>query len=116
MPVVLAGIALSVLWHRSRVNAVVGLLLLTVVVFMVERMLHTEYRMEGDRLTVVRGRFSRPTVVPLSDVTRIERVHRRWLAQHYILIEYGSGHQVSVQPQNEQSFLNEIKKRTQYHE
>lgn len=111
VPVILAGIALGFFWQRSSVGALVGLMLMVVIVGILERMLHTEYRFDDDKLFVVRGRFARTTVVPLSEVTRIEHVRRRWLVQNYILIEYGHRHLVSVQPQNEQGFLNEIKKR-----
>jgi len=111
LTVVVACASLSFLWHRSPQGAAAGLCLMAVTVVFVERLLHTEYVFRGGSLLVVRGRFSRRVVIPVGDIVRAERVRTPLGLSRYILIEYGAGHRVAVQPDNEAAFLNEIKKR-----
>jgi len=111
IPLLLVAMIVVVMWHRSLANALVGLLLAILLVLVLERMLHTEYRFEGDMLVVIRGRFAKRKNIPLNEIIRVVPVKGKLLVTHYLLIEYGAGREQAVQPMNEEAFLNEIKKR-----
>lgn len=110
--IVVAVAALCAFWQRSAANAVVGLALMVVVVLMVERIVHTAYTLTADgRLRVSKGRFSRRVEIRLTDIVSVETVHGRLLPVRYLLVRYGSGHELAVQPANEEAFIEEIRKR-----
>lgn len=110
--VVVAGAAIYSLWHRSAVNALVGFLLMGVVVLMIERIIHTVYVLTSDgRLIISRGRFSRSLSVPVNEIIRMRVVRPGLLGVRYILIEYGAGHETTVQPVNEEAFMREVRDR-----
>lgn len=109
---IVAGAAMFSLWHRSAVNAVVGFLLIGVVVLMIERIIHTVYVLTSDgRLIISRGRFSREMSVPVNEIIRMSVVRPGMLGVRYILIEYGAGHETTVQPVNEEAFMREVRER-----
>lgn len=112
------GIALCALlmfyffWVKA---AVVSLLLLIVGVGMIERVLNTTYTIgESDGqyfLLVDKGRFSFQTMVSVADVKRIIPMSRLFGLSRYLLVEYGEGRLLSVEPEEEEEFIAEIKKR-----
>lgn len=110
-PVLLVAIAVAFLWHRSIGNAALGLVLTAVLVVVMERIFHTEYRFQDNVLTVYKGRFSTAMAINVNEITRITRVKRLLLRPAYLLVEYGAGQEVAVQPVNEVAFINEIHKR-----
>ncbi len=107
----LAACALYFLLQRSPSYAVIALVLVCIDVVMIERAIHTTYSFTAEgNLVVSRGRFSRDVVFPVSDITRVER-HRPLLwGSGFLLITYGANHYISVQPDQENSFLDEIKR------
>lgn len=110
--IVVAVAALCAFWHKSAANAVVGLALMIAVVLMVERIVHTAYTLTADgRLRVSKGRFSRRVEIRLTDIVSVETVHGRLLPVRYVLVRYGAGHELAVQPANEEVFIEEIRKR-----
>lgn len=110
--IVVAVAALCAFWHKSAVNAVVGLALMIVVVLMVERIVHTAYTLTADgRLRVSKGRFSLRVEIRLADIVSVETVHGRLLPVRYVLVRYGAGHELAVQPASEEAFIEEIRKR-----
>lgn len=110
--IVVAVAALCAFWHKSAANAVVGFALMVVVVLMVERIVHTAYTLTADgRLRVSKGRFSRRVEILLADIVSVETVHGRLLPVRYVLVRYGAGHELAVQPANEEAFIEEIRKR-----
>ena len=110
--IVVAVAALCAFWQRSAANAVVGLALMIAVVLMVERIVHTTYTLTADgRLRVSKGRFSRRVEIRLADIVSVETVHGRLLPVRYLLVRYGAGHELAVQPANEEAFIEEIRKR-----
>lgn len=111
VPIIMAILAMYFLWHRTAVHLIIGFGMIVVIVMMLERLLHTCYLLEGDQLTIVRGRFVKKELVPLKDITRITKIRRRWLCLDYLLIAYGAGHETEVEPANEEAFLKEIKRR-----
>ena len=101
--IVVAVAALCAFWHKSAANAVVGFALMVVVVLMVERIVHTAYTLTADgRLRVSKGRFSRRVEILLADIVSVETVHGRLLPVRYVLVRYGAGHELAVQPANEE--------------
>lgn len=110
--IVVAVAAMYSLWHRSVVNAIVGFMLMGVVVLMIERIIHTVYVLTADgRLIISRGRFSRELSVPVNEIIRMSVIRPRLLGVRYILIEYGAGHETTVQPVNEEAFMREVRDR-----
>lgn len=110
--IVVAVAAMYSLWHRSVVNAIVGFLLMGVVVLMIERIIHTVYVLTADgRLVISRGRFSREMSVPVNEIIRMGVIRPKLLGVRYILIEYGAGHETTVQPVNEEAFMREVRDR-----
>ncbi|WP_302332126.1 PH domain-containing protein [Prevotella sp.] len=110
--IVVAVAAMYSLWHRSVVNAIVGFLLMGVVVLMIERIIHTVYVLTSDgRLIISRGRFSREMSVPVNEIIRMSVIRPKLLGVRYILIEYGAGHETTVQPVNEEAFMREVRDR-----
>lgn len=109
---VVAVAAFCAFWYRSAAGAAVGLVLMVAVVSMVERTIHTVYVITGDGLLVVsRGRFSRRVVVRLADISSVEVVRAGLLPVAYVLVRYGSGRELSLQPDNAEGFVREVKRR-----
>lgn len=110
--IVVAVAAMYSLWRRSVVNAIVGFMLMGVVVLMIERIIHTVYVLTADgRLIISRGRFSREMSVPVNEIIRMSVIRPKLLGVRYILIEYGAGHETTVQPVNEEAFMREVRDR-----
>lgn len=109
---IVAAAALFFFWNRSIANAVVGFLLLMAVLMMVERIIHTMYVFTADGVLVIdRGRFSRSIAIPVSDIIKVGIVRPALLPVRFVTIEYGAGRVVTVQPVNEEAFVDEIKRR-----
>ena len=108
---ILAGVALYCFLQRQGAYTLCGLLAMAVAVLAVERTVHTEYVLTDDGvLHVVRGRFARSIDIPVAEMTSIQPRHTLLHLVRYVLIEYGSGHAVAVQPADEAHFISEIKK------
>lgn len=109
---VVAAAALCMFWHRSAAGAVAGLALMMAVVLMVERIVHTAYVFTADGMLVIsKGRFSRRVAIRITDIVSVERVRAGVLGVRYVLIRYGAGREVSVQPAGEEAFVGEITRR-----
>lgn len=110
--VVVAACALFALWHRSAGNAVLGVVLMAAVVLMVERIIHTSYVFTDDGMLVVcKGRFSRTRAIRVGDIVSAEIVRAGLLPVRYVLVRYGAGREVSLQPVNDEAFISEIRRR-----
>lgn len=110
--VVVAAAALCMFWHRSAAGAVAGLALMMAVVLMVERIVHTAYVFTADGMLIIsKGRFSRRVAIRITDIVSVERVRASVLGVRYVLIRYGAGREVSVQPAGEEAFVGEITRR-----
>lgn len=116
--VIFAVLAGYFFWVKT---AIVGILVAIVIVGMIERILNTSYTFrrvkpidrddEMEYLIVNEGRFSGNKNVPVCDIIRVERMKSFFGFDHYLLIEYGAHHIVSVQPDNEEAFEKEVEKR-----
>lgn len=102
-------------------TAIIGILLAIVVVGMIERILNTTYSFrrvkpidrdeEMDFIVIDEGRFSAKKTIPVCDIISVEPMKTCWGLDHALVIEYGAKHLASLQPDNEESFMKEIKKR-----
>ena len=81
-----------------------------VVVLMIERIIHTVYVLTSDGRLII-SRFSRSLSVPVNEIIRMRVVRPGLLGVRYILIEYGAGHETTVQPVNEEAFMREVRDR-----
>ena len=101
--------------------AIIGILLAIVIVGMIERILNTTYTFkkvkpidrddEMEYLIVNEGRFSQNKNVPVCDIISVKNVKTFMGLDRCLVIEYGHHNMVAVQPDNEEAFEKEIKKR-----
>ena len=108
----LAFLTLYFFWHRGGFHVIIALILLVTTTLVIERVIHTTYTLTDDGfLEIYQGRFSGVRRLPLTDIVSVE-VKKPFLGlANYVLIMYGANHFVSVQPDNEEAFIREIKKR-----
>lgn len=106
--IVLALLAFYLFWSKSVVAALVVVVPLVAVI---ERVLHSCYVVREDDLVIHRGRFLRDLSIPLDTIRSIRPMTTTWGLVHYLLIEYGDQRLVSVEPQQEQNFVDCLRKR-----
>ena len=109
MPMITALLALTFFWKKNVSTLAAGICLVALTVVLIERLLHTEYAFTGDRLTVSQGRFSRKVAISVREITRLTVVKRLFVT--YVLIAYGAGRSLSVEPDNIDEFIKEVNKR-----
>ncbi len=96
-------------WNYSFWNVILGLALLILAIVMMDRILHTEYIITSkDELIIKRGRLSKPQNIKIEEIISLKKLNVRIPKMSYILIEYGYKGQVTVEPQNEDKFIEEI--------
>jgi len=119
-----SGIALFTLlafyffWQHQ---AIIGLLVMIIVVGMVERVLHTQYTFlrtkpidrdeEHEFLIIDHGRFSSRETVPVGEIVGITTLRKALGMGHSLLITLSSGQSVTVEPQTEETFIAELRRR-----
>ena len=112
-----ALLALYMFWTKS---ALVGCLLVAVVVLMIERVVHTTYmfrRNDGDEemLYIDNGRFSKTRQIRVNDIVSCRKMSTGFGLSQYVLLQCGHKRLVSVQPDNADAFIDEIRKRQATH-
>ncbi len=113
----LAFLTFYFFWHRAGVHVIIGFALMMVTIVVLERVVHTTYTITDEGcLEIYRGRWSKLQRIPLSDIVSMEIRKSPLGLTRYVLIEYGANHFVSVQPDNEENFIQEIRKRLKRHE
>lgn len=90
-----------------------------IIVGMIERILNTTYTFkmvkpidldeEMEYLIINEGRFSSNRNVPLCDVIDVHIAKTFFGLDHCVVIEYGHKNIVTVQPDNEEAFMERIK-------
>jgi len=107
-----AALALMCFTERSMAAALMGFGMLAIAAVSVERIIHTTYVLTSDgRLLVSKGRFARIVDIGCSEVTSVRLVKRRLLLSSHVVIEYGDGKTVVVQPEAEERFVKEMRRR-----
>ena len=81
-----------------------------------ERVLHTTYvfarNSSGvEELIISHGRLSRTRIIRVSDIVRITPMRTAFGLSRYLLLHYGTHHLQSVQPDDMEGFIQELKKR-----
>ena len=108
-----ALLALYMFWTK---NALVGCLLAAVVVLMIERVVHTTYVFrrndeEEEMLYIDNGRFSKTRQIRVNDIVSCRKMSTGFGLSQYVLLQCGHKRLVSVQPDNADAFIDEIRKR-----
>lgn len=101
--------------------AIIGIFLAIIIVGMIERILNTTYIFkkvkpidrddEMEYLIINEGRFSSNRNVPVCDIISVHQTKTFMGLDHCMVIEYGAKNMVAIQPDNEEAFEKEIKKR-----
>ena len=99
------------IWVKSGIFIAVSLLLLLLVI---ERSIHTEYRLTEDAFVLHRGRLSKDIVIPWSEVDAIQHFpHNIFFGAYevyYTIIWYSGDKNLSVFPNNEDLFYEQFNK------
>lgn len=112
MAVLLAVMSFWCFWLRTTFSPFLGLVLLLMAVKAIGRLIHTTYTFTPDGLlTISSGPLSKAKIIAVADIVGAWKVRGRLLVAGHIVIEYGAGHIVSVQPENEKAFLKDIRMR-----
>ena len=87
---------------------------------MIERVVHTTYmfrRNDGDEemLYIDNGRFSKTRQIRVNDIVSCRKMSTGFGLSRYVLLQCGHKRLVSVQPDNADAFIDEIRKRQATH-
>ena len=101
------------LWEKRAVVALFAMLLL---VFVIERLIHTTYTVTPQgTLQLYYGRFARRHTIPLSDITGVERMSSLRIGgfalMHSVVVHYGAGRCVALLPVKEAEFMQLLRQR-----
>lgn len=102
--------ALVCFWIHSGIAPIVGLVAVVLGVKATERLINTTYTITANwQLIVSQGRLSRPRAYPIAYITAINRIAGSPLVAGGIVIEFAGGKMLTVRPENEQRFENELR-------
>ncbi len=105
-------LAAYLFWNKI---ALPGTMVLIIVVGIIERTLHSSYTFtstdQGEMLIIDRGRFSKKRIIRVSDIIQYTEMTTVFGLCSYLLLEYGAQHIISIQPENNDHFMEELKKR-----
>ncbi len=100
-----AAVAIWAFWIKQALLAIVFLLML---IILIERAIHTTYTLTTDgKLIIYNGRFMKGKEIDLKDIHKVERFSN-WLT-HGVVVHYGDGRFVPLQPVNEEEFLKALR-------
>ncbi|MBP7984813.1 MAG: PH domain-containing protein [Bacteroidaceae bacterium] len=104
-------LAVYLFWFKSIAHIIVGVMVVLMLVSIIESVIHTTYKITSDdKLIIERGRLFKKRILPIGDIVKISRRETKFKLSHYILIEYGADKCVSLQPEDEDALMEEIKK------
>lgn len=96
-------------WIKS---PILGCLMALALILVAERSLHKEYIFREDKLIIYNGRLAKTKTINLNEVTSCRPLSNVFGLVHYLLISYGDGNHVeAVQPDNENAFVECLRKR-----
>lgn len=99
-------------WQNTQAGAVLGLLFMILTMLAIERSIHSVYTFTDDGFLVFEyGKLSKKKAIMISDIVKVRKIKTVFGLSHYLLITYGAGRMISAQPQKEDAFVEEIKKR-----
>ncbi|MDR0893319.1 MAG: PH domain-containing protein [Mediterranea sp.] len=105
--------AVGAFWVKA---AMIGLIFALLLLVIIERIIHTTYTVTAnDDLVVYVGRFARKRIIPIVDITAIERYRSmkfgRFSVANYLLISYGNNKFVALMPTKEAEFIELMQER-----
>lgn len=109
---ILTLLAGYLLWMHSASSALLGFVVVIILVVIIERVIHTVYIFTSSgNLVIKRGLLARKIEIPVNEIIKVTVVNTPMGFSHYILLEYGAEHFVSVQPDNYEAFIEELRTR-----
>ena len=109
--VALLVLTIYFMWGASGFYIGLSLVLLMVVI---ERSIHTEYRLTPTELVVYKGKLVKNKVISMADIKRVERIRRIRIGNKalidYLIIVYGDEKMLPIIPQNEEDFIRQLMK------
>lgn len=108
-------ILLSLTFYFAWQKNVLASPLLVLVIFLLERLLHTSYTVTSSGYLIIqKGRFSKIVHLDIQDIVRIEKgisVYAKTGLYSYLNLILNDGRVISIWPQQEDEFLSYIKKK-----
>jgi len=108
---ILLATTIYFIWIKSGILIGVSLVLL---ILIIERSIHTEYRLNKEELVIHKGRLSKDLVIGIKDIKRVERIRKFRIGNKalmsYLLIIYGDEKNAAILPDNEKEFINQLMK------
>lgn len=112
MVALLAAMSFWCFWMHTGYSPLLGFVLLLMATNAIERLIHTTYTFTADgHLVVCCGHLSKAKTIAVADIIGVHKMRGRLFVASHIIVEYGAGHIISVQPDNEKAFADEIRKR-----
>src|SRR5574344_1454350 len=71
--IALVAITIYFIWEKNGILITLSLLFLLLII---ERGIHTEYRLNNESLTIHKGRLSKDIIIPIEQIKRIERIRK----------------------------------------
>jgi len=106
---ILTALTIYLIWEGNGLLIAGAILLLLVII---ERSVHSEYVVDGENLTVERGKLSKRLVIPMDSIRRIEKIRKIRIGREalisYLVIVYGDERSVAVMPKDEEGFVRHI--------
>lgn len=106
---------LSITFYFGWYKNILAIPLIIIVIFMIERMLHTTFTVTSSGLLIIhKGRFSKDIDINISDIEKIEKgtsLYSKLGINTYLNIVLKDGKEISIWPADEVSFLDWIKKK-----
>lgn len=108
----LAAMSFFFFWQRTGWNILFGMMLLAFTAIAIERLRHTTYTLTEDKkLCIDSGRGSKRKSVDIQKIIRVMPQRLFLGCGKYLLIECENGRLLTVQPENQMAFVEELKKR-----
>jgi len=110
--ILIVALLASVLYFFWLTNGLLIALSLVILMVVIERTIHTEYRLSSQSLLIHRGRLSADLIIPMTDILRVERIRRfrigrrAWLT--YLVIVYENEKTVAIMPRHEDDFISQL--------
>jgi hypothetical protein len=109
--ILMSALTIYLIWEGNGLLIAASLVFLLIII---ERSVHTEYKLSQTELIIDNGKLSKTIIIPISDIKRIERIRKLRIGHkaiiNYLIIVYGDEKTVSVIPQHEEDFINQILK------
>lgn len=104
-------IAFYLFWFKSAIHAMMGTVVVVLLVYLIERVINTKYILNDTELIIDGGRISHKQSLKLNEIITCTKSKTLFGLSHFIVISYGANRQITVQPEDDDAFINEIKKR-----